>query len=73
MILEKSTWLSGVSPSEAQCIGMDLRCRLVAFLLLPDPCSPCLEYLQDVGPFVRGLGDLIGWLSGERRNEVFHI
>lgn len=37
------------------------------------PCSPCLEYLQDVGPFVRGVGDLVGWLSGERRNEVCHI
>lgn len=51
--------------SEMQACGLSTFAR--------SPCSPCLEYLQNVGPFVRGLGDLIGWLSGERRNEVFHF
>lgn len=51
--------------SEMQACGLSTFAR--------SPCSPCLEYLRDVSPFVRGLGDLIGWLSGERRNEVFHF
>lgn len=49
--------------SEMQVCGLSTFAR--------SPCSPCLEYLQDVGPFVRGLGDLIGWLSGKEGMKCF--
>lgn len=52
-------------PSEMHACGLSTFAR--------SPCSPCLEYLQDASPFVRGLGDLIGWLTRERRNEMFHV
>lgn len=51
--------------SEVQACGLSTFAR--------SPCSPFPESLQDASLFVRALGDLIGWFSGERRNEVFQI